>query len=415
MGLGSPNSAEWHEFRKGGIGSSDAPIIAHFYRISKLNFYPYDSFVNIIATKVDKPLFEFESDDIRRGKDWEDAARESAIRTLRTKFEPQTFVCKDLEGFPLSLGFIRSSVDGYHLNEENGAVSILEIKCPRPEKVDSILKKLKDIDNDPEALIKAVPPEYYIQVAHQMMSVLGCSFLNGADKPSLEYSSDFLGKCNFYIYLYDVTKEEGYPVRLNHHHLLKTAKSLLPVEVDFWTRFLPALKNNWTKLTLRLGVEAENEDVRKAYLKSEVEAYLANYDYSNYLKAFSSAVASASYVTASHDIDALQNLLDRYKDACAQQEQLSALIEEIRSSITDRMTSIGVDRISVGSYDLYISRRPNVKPQKKYDYKMLVEDMKSIIGEQEFNARYVVDNGVEKQDQDAPEPKTVLYIREREL
>jgi putative phage-type endonuclease len=161
-------TAEWHEFRKKGIGSSDAAVI--------MGVSPWRSLHDLWCEKTGR---EYEKQDnwaTARGNEMEPVAR--ADYELRYGIDmPPAVVFFDK--YP----FMRASLDGY--NQELGLV--LEIKCPG--KADHAVAEAGKI-----------PEKYYAQVQHQLL-VTGAdevhyySYKNHVGvlvivKPDLDYMAD---------------------------------------------------------------------------------------------------------------------------------------------------------------------------------------------------------------------------------
>lgn len=146
---GSPDSVAWHDWRGGGVGGSDACVIASAHRLCSRPSW---------AKKIENLLSEkaglaFDTTPMnwamKRGRDGEVAAR--------LAFEAQT-------GIPVSPAFgendqypwIRSSFDGLSFDQRE----IVEIKCPGARAHD--------------AAKNGVIPDYYlVQMAHQAIVAWG--------------------------------------------------------------------------------------------------------------------------------------------------------------------------------------------------------------------------------------------------
>lgn len=131
------NTTEWLEWRKQGLGASDAPII--------MGDSPYQTPRDLWLVKTGQgegPVF---TDAMKRGKDLEPVARAAYEKKVGTPFEPITVVHGEHE-------WLRASLDGYNAN----AKIVLEIKCPGEQ-------------DHLTALKGRVPEKYKAQLQHQLM------------------------------------------------------------------------------------------------------------------------------------------------------------------------------------------------------------------------------------------------------
>lgn len=134
-----PTLAEWHEWRKAGIGSSDAAC---------LHGCGYKSEQKLFDEKTsDKPLNQESNYAMERGQKFEPIARgmfadEFSRRTKRTEeFKPKNMVSDQYD-------FIRASLDGI----SNDGSTIIEIKYQGLEAHNSM----------------EIPQKYWIQMQHQL-------------------------------------------------------------------------------------------------------------------------------------------------------------------------------------------------------------------------------------------------------
>ena len=130
-------SDEWLEYRKGGLGSSDAPII--------MGCSPWMTAEELFKEKIGKKKPKKMTEAMERGHRLEPAARAYYEFKSEIDFIPITV---EHPQYP----FLRASLDGY--NEEFKI--ILEIKAPGRE---THLKALRG----------EVPEHYRIQCLHQLM------------------------------------------------------------------------------------------------------------------------------------------------------------------------------------------------------------------------------------------------------
>lgn len=127
--------SEWLEWRRGGIGASDAPSIMGVSPWST----PYQTWEKKVA-----PAHEIDNSSMKRGRDLEGPAR--------AEFENQIGVSVFAENTESVLNpWLKASLDG--ICQENKV--LVEIKCPNR------------IDHQ-TALDKKVPEKYYPQCQHQM-------------------------------------------------------------------------------------------------------------------------------------------------------------------------------------------------------------------------------------------------------
>lgn len=128
---------DWHEFRRNGIGSSDAPIVA--------GISPYSTRYKLWLTKTGRHKEEISHFGTERGHRLEPKARAWYEFKMGRKMDASTVINPEVP-------WLRASLDGM---SEDGR-KLLEIKCPG--------KKDHDI-----ALAGGVPDKYYVQVQHQLL------------------------------------------------------------------------------------------------------------------------------------------------------------------------------------------------------------------------------------------------------
>lgn len=132
---------EWHRWRMGGIGSSDASVI--------MGVSPYKTVDQLYLEKIGQAEEPESNFAMLRGKELEPIARANVELLEDIDFEPVTMQMKEHK-------FMRASLDGW--NEDRKIV--LEIKCLGREK-------------HAMALAGEIPIEYIYQLAHQIL-VSGC-------------------------------------------------------------------------------------------------------------------------------------------------------------------------------------------------------------------------------------------------
>jgi len=166
------NSDDWTEWRKKGIGSSDAPIV--------MGLSPWTTRLQLWEQKLGlSPGFQgnFATE---RGHQMEPKARAAFELEMGEEF-PETLAVHS------SLGFLRASLDGFNENLN----AILEIKCPGKE------------DHD-KAKAGQVPEKYMAQVQHQLLvtgaklcyyySYDGEKGVTVEVEPDLKYMEDMLNQ-----------------------------------------------------------------------------------------------------------------------------------------------------------------------------------------------------------------------------
>lgn len=148
---GSPDTAEWHAWRKGGVGGSDAPIIAADVGLLTQKPAWMKSVNHLFLVKTGQRQEEDLSDNpaVRRGKENEEPARRL--------FEEQTGILLspcfgEMESHP----FVRASFDGMTFEQD----AIAEIKVPSA--------KVHDL-----AKFGHVIEYYKPQIAHQALVAWG--------------------------------------------------------------------------------------------------------------------------------------------------------------------------------------------------------------------------------------------------
>lgn len=140
------NTDDWLEWRQGGLGGSDAPII--------MNVSPFKKSQTLWAEKMGQerePINEFQAAIMQRGHDLEPDARNLVNEMLGEFFVP---MCGEHDDHPWML----TSFDGV---SEDGN-TILEVKCPG----ENGFLEVQETDQ--------VPDHYWPQVQHQL-AVSGAS------------------------------------------------------------------------------------------------------------------------------------------------------------------------------------------------------------------------------------------------
>jgi putative phage-type endonuclease len=209
---GSPNTSAWHEWRRNGIGSSDATHIAAAIGYDKKKQWT-KSLATLAAEKRGEVSSIIEKNDkMEFGSKAEPLIRKIANLELSIDFQP---VFGEHDDYP----FIRASFDGY--NERCQA--ILEIKCTAQP-------------------IEKVDPSWYISQIHHQAIVSG-------------FNRAFLA-----VYSTESAEHMVFNVELRPDFL----DALLAAEIDFWhhevlgePRFsAEELEQQWLEAKARLD-EAE--------------------------------------------------------------------------------------------------------------------------------------------------------------
>jgi putative phage-type endonuclease len=131
------NTAEWHHWRRQGIGASDAPVI--------MGETPFKTPKILWSLKTGRIEEEPAGSAARRGRELERFARRAYERQTGIQMEPLCMVHEGLE-------WMRASLDGLSFDGS----TLLEIKCPI---------SLRDRASAQEGRI---PSQYHAQLQHQL-------------------------------------------------------------------------------------------------------------------------------------------------------------------------------------------------------------------------------------------------------
>lgn len=134
---------EWLEFRKKGLGASDAPVV--------MGLSPYRTVRELWEEKTGRRDGQKQNYAMTRGKELEEEARESYIRQTEIHVEPAIVIHPKHE-------FIFASLDG--LSSSN---TLVEIKCPMNK-------------DDHEMAKSGAVPEKYLPQVHQQIMVKGAQW-----------------------------------------------------------------------------------------------------------------------------------------------------------------------------------------------------------------------------------------------
>lgn len=163
-----PGSREWHEWRKLGIGGSDAPVIMGVGRKSILALWEEKTGRREAHDISHLPA-------VQRGIQLEPVARASYELETGNETPPAFFVHDEKD-------WMRASLDGYgHIGPKT---VVLEIKCPQDSSTTLALAKEGKVD-----------PAYIPQLAHQQM-VTGADIVHfyvfdGTRGYLVEYNAEF--------------------------------------------------------------------------------------------------------------------------------------------------------------------------------------------------------------------------------
>jgi len=131
------NTAEWHRWRRQGIGASDAPVI--------MGETPFKTPRTLWSIKTGRMQERSAGPAARRGRELERFARRAYERQTGIQVEPLCLVHAEFE-------WMRASLDGLSFDGS----TLLEIKCPLSPR-DRV-----------SAQQGRIPPQYYGQLQHQL-------------------------------------------------------------------------------------------------------------------------------------------------------------------------------------------------------------------------------------------------------
>lgn len=126
----------WHEWRRNGIGGSDAPVL--------MGVSPWKTPYQLWEEKAFGISEQADNSSMKRGRDLEEPARQEFEKIIGTLVAPANIVHPSLE-------WMRASLDGIDVHKK----IVVEIKCPGKE--DHALAESRKI-----------PEKYWPQVQHQM-------------------------------------------------------------------------------------------------------------------------------------------------------------------------------------------------------------------------------------------------------
>lgn len=197
---GSPDSPEWHSWRSGGIGGSDAPVIG---KDAGLNDRPawMKGVSELWLQKTGQADFSFAGNwATQRGRNGEEPARRA--------FEKATgIILSPIFGEMDSCPFVRASFDGVTFDHS----AIGEIKCPSPALHEA-------------ARQGSIPSYYFTQMLHQGLVLWGDPALCGWEGKQLIYIS-YIPETADLVWVATPCDELGVTER---------ASRLLAAEIAFW-------------------------------------------------------------------------------------------------------------------------------------------------------------------------------------
>ncbi len=222
------NNEEWLQWRKGGIGSSDAPII--------MNASPWRTPRQLWEDKVYGNSVQLETSSMTRGKELESVARHWFEESMNVTVFPKNKVHP-------SSDWLRASLDGMNLEE----TIMVEIKCPNK-------------DDHAVAVNKMVPDKYWPQVQHQLLvtgldGMYYCSF-DGSKGAIVEVARD-----NAYIEAMLKEEQKFWDKVLSKEAPPLTDRDFITMEQNEEWRLLAA---RWLEASEHLdSVEAKEKEIRR--------------------------------------------------------------------------------------------------------------------------------------------------------
>jgi len=231
---GSPDTSEWHAWRMGGIGGSDAPILAAEAGLlpEKPVWMKSANYLFLIKTGQRKAEDLSNNPAVQRGKENEEPARKL--------FEAKTGIMLspcfgEMDEHP----FVRASFDGLTFEHD----VLAEIKVPSPT-VHSLAKNGE------------VVAYYRPQIAHQALVAWGHP---EGWKDQMTYFISYNPEAQELVFIEKPAKEYR-----------KLAEKLLEVEIDFWDsvqRGIPPCGVEWMEAASHYISVSEQLDLVKAEIE----------------------------------------------------------------------------------------------------------------------------------------------------
>lgn len=197
---GSPDSPEWHAWRAGGIGGSDAPIIG---KDAGLNERPawMNGLSELWLQKTGQADFSFAGNwATQRGRNNEEPARRAFEKATGIILSP---IFGEMDDHP----FVRASFDGVTFDHSK----IGEIKCPSPLAHEN-------------ARLGLIPSYYFTQMLHQGLVLWGNPAQGGWKGKELIYIS-YVPETADLVWVITPCDELG---------IEEQASKLLAAEIAFW-------------------------------------------------------------------------------------------------------------------------------------------------------------------------------------
>ncbi len=267
------NSPEWHAWRAGGIGASEAPIIMGTSKFRTA----YELFRIRRGIGPPPPPNSFVDRIRERGHRLEPVARAAYERHTGTTVTP-------LVAASAAYPFVRASFDGY-----NGFDAIpVEIKCPGDTAHALALKGV-------------VPPEYYDQLQQQM----------------------FVAEAN-YAHYYSFDGEKGVLLKVPRNQ--KRIDQILVAVQDFWHRLQTgkwgtdewtAAAAAWISANHNMQLAQEREEAARALLVSLMPKGLKRHEANGVSVSLSSRKGNIDWrkLFADHGITMTEDQLNQYRRA----------------------------------------------------------------------------------------------------
>jgi len=218
------DNESWHQWRRGGIGSSDAAVI--------LGVSPWRTPKQLWEEKVYGNCEQLDNSSMARGRELEPVARTWFEKAMNVSVFPQNRTNKECD-------FIRASLDGLDMEEK----ILVEIKCPNRE--DHLV-----------AINEKVPEKYIPQVQHQLLvtgldGMYYCSF-DGCNGAIVEVARD-----NAYIASMLEEEQKFWDLVLSKKAPELTERDFVSMEDDKDWKILSA---RWLEASLSLGLAKQDEE-----------------------------------------------------------------------------------------------------------------------------------------------------------
>ena len=271
----------WLSWRRSGIGSSDAVMLAAASSlITPPSWMEATAVQSLFWEKLNMGREKCENSSMRRGKEMEEPVR----RLVEARLGFIAPVNIEREDYP----WMRASLDGLTMSDE-----IVEIKVPN-EHVIQLAKEGQVVDY------------YQPQLAHQLMALHG-------------HPDGWSGKERIHFAVYDFQNEKAYIVSLNSEALRPLAQRLFNIEQAFWAKVQkgePIVGGYaWYGLAMTLSdmkTDVELADGYKDIVRKAVEdlAYTPSNFYVRSVK--SKGLRRVDWEAVVTEVGAPQELLDKH-------------------------------------------------------------------------------------------------------